>query len=133
MSNKGMPSLLALLGLVAVAGYQNRDKLRDMIADAGRGRRRLGSPTSSPGSPALQSLGSTSSPLGLEPGTRLESSLTVVLGGGVPRLTRGMMIMTWCSWRRPDHQSGVPGPISLALVGRPIMVIGIRAMVSRVM
>ena len=34
MSNKGMPSLLALLGLVAVAGYQNRDRLRDMIADA---------------------------------------------------------------------------------------------------
>jgi len=31
---KGMPSLLALLGLVAVAGYQNRDKLRDMIGDA---------------------------------------------------------------------------------------------------
>ena len=37
MSNKGMPSLLALLGLVAVAGYQNRDKLRDMIADARTG------------------------------------------------------------------------------------------------
>ena len=34
---KGMPSLLALLGLVAVAGYQNRDKLRDMIGDAQRG------------------------------------------------------------------------------------------------
>jgi uncharacterized protein YidB (DUF937 family) len=34
MSNKGMPSLLALLGLVAVAGYQNRGKLRDMISDA---------------------------------------------------------------------------------------------------
>ena len=34
---KGMPSLLALLGLVAVAGYQNRDKLRDMIGDAKRG------------------------------------------------------------------------------------------------
>jgi uncharacterized protein YidB (DUF937 family) len=29
-----MPSLLALLGLVAVAGFQNRDKLRDMIGDA---------------------------------------------------------------------------------------------------
>jgi uncharacterized protein YidB (DUF937 family) len=28
---KGMPSLMALLGLVAVAGYQNRDKLREMI------------------------------------------------------------------------------------------------------
>ena len=34
---KGMPSLLALLGLVAVAGYQNRDNLRDMIGDAQRG------------------------------------------------------------------------------------------------
>jgi uncharacterized protein YidB (DUF937 family) len=37
MSNKGMPSLLALLGLVAVAGYQNRGKLRDMISDARTG------------------------------------------------------------------------------------------------
>lgn len=27
MANNGMPSLLALLGLVAVAGYQNRDKI----------------------------------------------------------------------------------------------------------
>lgn len=32
--SKGMPSLMALLGLVAVAGYQNRDKLRDMIGEA---------------------------------------------------------------------------------------------------
>lgn len=37
MASKGMPSLLALLGLVAVAGYQNRDKLRDMIGDARAG------------------------------------------------------------------------------------------------
>ena len=37
MSNKSMPSLLALLGLVAVAGYQNRGKLRDMMADARTG------------------------------------------------------------------------------------------------
>jgi uncharacterized protein YidB (DUF937 family) len=35
---KGTPSLLALLGLAAVAGYQNRDKLREMIGDAHRGR-----------------------------------------------------------------------------------------------
>ena len=37
MASKGMPSLLALLGLVAVAGFQNRDKLRDMIGDARAG------------------------------------------------------------------------------------------------
>jgi uncharacterized protein YidB (DUF937 family) len=29
--SKGMPSLAALLGLVAVAGYQNRDKLGDLF------------------------------------------------------------------------------------------------------
>lgn len=38
MSNS-MPSMLALLGLAAVAGFQNRDKLRAMMKDAGaRGR-----------------------------------------------------------------------------------------------
>jgi len=31
---KSTPSLLALLGLVAVAGYQNRDKISSMIDDA---------------------------------------------------------------------------------------------------
>ena len=30
---KGSPSLVALLGLLAVAGYQNRDKLRDLMKD----------------------------------------------------------------------------------------------------
>jgi uncharacterized protein YidB (DUF937 family) len=29
--NRGMPSLLALLGLLAVAGYQNRDKLGQIL------------------------------------------------------------------------------------------------------
>lgn len=31
MSNRGMPSLVALLGLLAVAGYQNRDKISEML------------------------------------------------------------------------------------------------------
>ena len=53
MSNKGMPSLMALLGLVAVAGYQNRDKLRDMIADA-RGSAGAGG-AAGPGSPGAGS------------------------------------------------------------------------------
>lgn len=29
--NRGMPSMLALLGLLAVAGYQNRDKIADAL------------------------------------------------------------------------------------------------------
>lgn len=32
--SRSTPSLLALLGLVAVAGYQNRDRISDMLADA---------------------------------------------------------------------------------------------------
>lgn len=32
--SKSTPSLLALLGLVAVAGYQNRSKISDMLTDA---------------------------------------------------------------------------------------------------
>ncbi len=31
---RSTPSLLALLGLVAVAGYQNRDRISDMLSDA---------------------------------------------------------------------------------------------------
>ena len=44
MASKGMPSLLALLGLVAVAGFQNRDKIRDMIGDARAGAPAGGAP-----------------------------------------------------------------------------------------
>lgn len=37
--SKSTPSLLALLGLVAVAGYQNRGKISEMLADARRDAR----------------------------------------------------------------------------------------------
>jgi len=36
MSKTGFPSLTALLGLLAVAGYQNRDKLAEMFGSAGQ-------------------------------------------------------------------------------------------------
>src|SRR5690242_18228115 len=32
---RGYPSMLALLGLVAVAGYQHRDKIAEMLGGAG--------------------------------------------------------------------------------------------------
>lgn len=35
--SKSTPSLLALLGLVAVAGYQNRSRISDMLNDARQG------------------------------------------------------------------------------------------------
>ena len=33
---RGTPSLLALLGLLAVAGYQNKDKIKEMLGGADR-------------------------------------------------------------------------------------------------
>jgi uncharacterized protein YidB (DUF937 family) len=35
MASRGFPSMTALLGLLAVAGYQNRDKLAEMLGGAG--------------------------------------------------------------------------------------------------
>ena len=36
--SRGMPSMVALLGLLAVAGYQNREKLAEMLQGAGQGK-----------------------------------------------------------------------------------------------
>jgi uncharacterized protein YidB (DUF937 family) len=35
--SRGMPSMTALLGLLAVAGYQNRDKIAEMLRGIGQG------------------------------------------------------------------------------------------------
>ena len=33
--SRGMPSMTALIGLLAIAGYQNRDKLAEMLREHG--------------------------------------------------------------------------------------------------
>ncbi|MET0746334.1 MAG: YidB family protein [Microvirga sp.] len=35
--SRGMPSMTALLGLLAIAGYQNRDKISEMLGGLGQG------------------------------------------------------------------------------------------------
>jgi uncharacterized protein YidB (DUF937 family) len=35
--SRGFPSMTALLGLLAVAGYQNRDKIAEMLSGIGQG------------------------------------------------------------------------------------------------
>ena len=44
MSNNGFPSMTALLGLLAVAGFQNRDKLAEWFGGAQGGRLPEGAP-----------------------------------------------------------------------------------------
>jgi uncharacterized protein YidB (DUF937 family) len=41
MNRRGMPSMVALLGLLAVAGYQNREKLAQLLRGAGQNRGEL--------------------------------------------------------------------------------------------
>ena len=48
MSNNGFPSMTALLGLLAVAGFQNRDKLAEWFGGA-QGDRALGDQRGAPG------------------------------------------------------------------------------------
>lgn len=51
---RGMPSMVALLGLLAVAGYQNRDKLGGLLDGLGRQSQDPNNPTRSSG--ALDSI-----------------------------------------------------------------------------
>ena len=53
--SKSTPSLMALLGLVAVAGYQNRDKLSSLLARA----RDHAAPSAEPGRGADEGPGRT--------------------------------------------------------------------------
>lgn len=36
--SRGFPSMTALLGLLAIAGYQNRDKISEMLGQVGQGK-----------------------------------------------------------------------------------------------
>jgi uncharacterized protein YidB (DUF937 family) len=47
--SRGMPSMTALLGLLAIAGYQNRDKLAEMLNGARAGNAAPGSGADQPG------------------------------------------------------------------------------------
>lgn len=47
MSRK-MPSMIALLGLLAIAGYQNREKLGELLANSGLGKPQGGGDSPTP-------------------------------------------------------------------------------------
>ena len=36
--SRGLPSMTALLGLLAIAGYQNRDKIAEMLGGLGQNK-----------------------------------------------------------------------------------------------
>jgi uncharacterized protein YidB (DUF937 family) len=101
MSRRGMPSMVALLGLLAVAGYQNREKIAEML----RGQGQAGSKPGAPGQGG--GLGSILGNLGgLLGGASAGSVLSGGLGDLVDRLRQhgqGDAADSWVA-RGPNKQ-----------------------------
>ena len=76
--SRGMPSMVALLGLLAVAGYQNRDKIAEMLGGQNR------APGGGPGQPNQP--GGQGSVLGKLGGLLGGASAGSVLSGGLGQL-----------------------------------------------
>ena len=73
-----MPSMTALLGLLAIAGYQNRDKIAEMLKGAG-----AGATGDKPGSGTQPGLGGVLGNLG---GAGATGGVGALLGGGLGEL-----------------------------------------------
>jgi uncharacterized protein YidB (DUF937 family) len=75
--SRGLPSMTALLGLLALAGYQNRDKLAELLKGAG-------SKDTQPGANTLQ--GPLEDLLGSLSGAAAGGGVGGLLGGGLGEL-----------------------------------------------
>ncbi|MDB5563309.1 MAG: hypothetical protein JWN11_2727 [Hyphomicrobiales bacterium] len=84
MSGRGMPSMMALLGLLAVAGYQNRDKLGQMLGQATGSGNPAGAPAQPGSSGATGGLGGILGGLGSAIGGGASSG--GILSGGLGEL-----------------------------------------------
>lgn len=122
--SKSTPSLLALLGLVAFAGYQNRARIGDMLADARQKDAAPGSPPTAGGG-FLAEIGQLfrTEPSGGMPGS---GTLARGLGDLVDRFRsagRGDAADSWVSGEanRPidvDELAAALGPETLDELGR---------------
>ncbi len=115
MSSRGFPSLTALLGLVAIAGYQNRDKIAEMLKGLQTGSSPPSNPASDGGAPDSQSgLGGILGQLGKAGGAG--GMLTGGLGELVDRFKRSGQGETADSW----VQKGPNRPVSPSQLGQAI-------------
>ena len=109
--SRGMPSMVALLGLLAVAGYQNRDKLAEMLGTSNGGA--TGSGQNGQGTGGV--LGNLGQVLG-------GSSIGSILSGGLGDLVenfrqngQGQAVDSWVKTGpnqqlRPDQLEQAIGP-----------------------
>ena len=121
MSNNGFPSMTALLGLLAVAGYQNKDKIAEMLG--GLGQSAPGGPTPAGASAGQGGLGGILGNLGgALGGAGAGGLLSGGLGELVNRFTQNGHGETASSWINhgpnreiaPAHLEQAIGPDVLA-------------------
>ena len=125
----GFPSMTALLGLLAVAGYQNRDKLAEMLGGVGQGQSGARSGTPAQGN---RQGGSSALPGGLDNllGGAAGGGIGGLLGGGLRDLVdtfkkagQGETVDSWVG-RGPNkqiasnHLEQAIGPDVLATLSR---------------
>ncbi len=104
---RGTPSMLALLGLLAVAGYQNRDKIKEMLGNANR---RTGPDGGAAGGSILDNLG------GMLGGAGAGGVLSGGLGGLIDRFKQAGQGETADSWvKTGPNQPVSPNQLEQAL------------------
>lgn len=128
MVKRGMPSMVALLGLLAFAGYQNRDKIAEMLKGAGSS-----DPNRPPGS-AQGGLDGLLSGLGDIIGGRGGSggTLTGGLGDLMDRFKQTGQAETAESWVKPGPNRGLtPEQVETAVGADNIAELSARTGLSR--
>ncbi len=131
-SSSGFPSLTALLGLLAVAGYQNRDKIAEWLG--GRGQPEPGQvPAPAPGQAGSAPQGDGGGLLG---GLLGAGGIGGVLNGGLGELTdrfrqagQGEKVDSWV--QQGPNQDVAPNDLEQALGPQVIDAIATRTGLSR--
>ena len=112
--SRGMPSMTALLGLLAIAGYQNRDKLAEMLRGAG-----ATTPGSSPQQPALGGLlGNLSGMLG---GAGVGGLLNGGIGELLEKFKQSGQGETAQSWINSGPNQEIPPPQLKQAIGPDVL------------
>lgn len=86
MNNRGFPSMTALLGLLAIAGYQNRDKIAEILKGFNQGGASPGGTTTAGNNPSQEQSGGQSGGLGNLGGLLGGLSTGTLLNGGLKEL-----------------------------------------------
>jgi uncharacterized protein YidB (DUF937 family) len=108
--SRGMPSMTALLGLLAIAGYQNRDKLAELLKGAGGG-----STGSQPSGGSLGNLG------GLLGGAGVGGLLSGGIGELLERFNQNGQGETAQSWINSGPNKDISPPQLKQAIGADVL------------